>query len=582
MAETNRMISLPEGGEHASMDLDTRSGSEGPFTYANDKRNRDGVVFTVSGFLRSFLPRECALVAGATGLEGAVNRINAIELLEDINWVRPGELVMTTGRLLRDHPERYAETVKALAERGASALGIRLSAETDPLPQDAVELAERFGMPLFILPKEAEFTAIKRELLASVIEQESAQLTAIEERVQSVSRMLSGGSGMMTFMDHLETLFGNPLAIVRMGKEAIYSRSLRMRAEDSEGGGIDRHRLLEEASHTSKGRGYRYAEAAALHGELAAAEAITLQLYVSDISPNMQSSAYLILVGSQRSITSIDALTMDRLHALAGLELSNSEALREAKNKYTENFLLDWLSGRLASRTDIRLRAEAVGSGISVDRPFAAALLVMENADETELKATADRISSFVFPEHGPMFAGVYERELVLVMPGERKVDAKLMAELHAICEERELFLYVGKAGSAEKLYASLTAAKRAKQVAAICRLDSKLVCYEDLGIYSLLYLVPRGEEWDAVLERYIEPILTADRKGGRLMETLEAFFRSNGNVRSTSEMLETHYNTVVYRLDKARQLLGADLDQAEIRLQLQLAIKMYRMGMQG
>ncbi|MFC4100935.1 PucR family transcriptional regulator [Paenibacillus xanthanilyticus] len=581
MAETKRMAPLSEDGEHAPMDLDARSGSEGPLSYANVKPRRDGVVFTVAGFIESGPIRDCALIAGAKGLDGAVNRINAIELPEDISWVRPGELVMTTGRLLRDHPQRCVETVEALAERGASALGIRFSAETDPLPQEAVELAERFGLPLIVLPKEAEFTAIKRELLGSVIEQESAQLAAIEERVQSVSRMLSGGSGIIAFMDHLEALLGNPLAIVRKGKESIYSRRLREGSESS-GGLVAGDWLFEEAVLTSKGRGYRYPVEWCLRDESVAANEPAGQLYVSDISSNMPASAYLILIASERTITSVDALTMDRLHALAGLELSNSEALREAKNKYTENFLLDWLSGRLASRTDIRLRAEAVGNSISVDRPFTAALLGLQEADEQTLKAAADRIASSYFPEHGPIFAGVYERELVLVMPGERKADAKLMAELQAICGQRELFMYVGKQGSAEKLYASLTAAKRAKQVAAICRLDSKLVCYEDLGIYSLLYLVPRGDEWDAVLERYIEPILAADRKGGSLMETLEAYFRSNGNVRLTSEMLETHYNTVVYRLEKARQLLGADLDNAEVRLQLQLAIKMYRMGAQG
>ncbi|MFB9330621.1 PucR family transcriptional regulator [Paenibacillus aurantiacus] len=561
--------------------MDTRSGPTGPLPYENENVVSGEAAFSVSAFMRSFLPRECTLVAGAHGLKNAVNRINAIELLEDINWVKPGELVMTTGRLLRAHPERYAETVEALAERGASAIGIRLSTETDPLPKEAAELAERFGMPLLLLPKEAEFTSIKRELLGSVIEQESAQLVAIEERVQSVSRMLSGGSGIMAFMDHLESLFGNPLVIVRKEKETIYSRQLRDCAENARGE-YDSNALLEEAALASKWRGYRYPNMSSIRSGLMAARETAAQLYVSDISPNMPASAYLIVIGSERPITSVDALTMDRLHALAGLELSNSEALREAKNKYTENFLLDWLSGRLASRTDIRLRAEAVGSSISIDRPFTAAIVALETADEQALKAVADRISSFAFSERGPMFAGVYEQELVLVMPGERKADAKLMAELQAICGEKQLSMYVGKQGSAEKLYASLTAAKRAKQVASICRLDSQLVCYEDLGIYSLLYLVPRGEEWDAVLERYIEPILTADRKGGSLMETLEAFFRSNGNVRLTSEMLVTHYNTVVYRLDKARQLLGADLDNAEVRLQLQLAIKMYRMGTQG
>jgi PucR family transcriptional regulator, purine catabolism regulatory protein len=89
--------------------------------------------------------------------------------------------------------------------------------------------------------------------------------------------------------------------------------------------------------------------------------------------------------------------------------------------------------------------------------------------------------------------------------------------------------------------------AKRARQVAEVCGLPGEIVSYDRLGVYSLLYLIPSGEEREQFLSRFAVPLQQADRKGGgRLVETLEMFFRCNGNIKLTSEKLYAHYNTIV------------------------------------
>jgi purine catabolism regulator len=62
-------------------------------------------------------------------------------------------------------------------------------------------------------------------------------------------------------------------------------------------------------------------------------------------------------------------------------------------------------------------------------------------------------------------------------------------------------------------------------------------------------------------------------------METLEMFYLCNRNIKLTSEKLFAHYNTVVYRLDKIQTILGISLDDPEDRLQLHLAMKLYKLN---
>jgi purine catabolism regulator len=149
--------------------------------------------------------------------------------------------------------------------------------------------------------------------------------------------------------------------------------------------------------------------------------------------------------------------------------------------------------------------------------------------------------------------------------------------ELRILLGDRELMLFAGRITErADGLQGSWAQAKRARQVAEVCRLTGEVVAYDRLGVYSLLYLIPSGEEREQFLSRFAMPLQQADRKGGgRLMETLEMFFQCNGNIKLTSEKLYAHYNTIVYRLEKVQSILGVSLDDPEDRLQLHLALKL-------
>lgn len=64
-----------------------------------------------------------------------------------------------------------------------------------------------------------------------------------------------------------------------------------------------------------------------------------------------------------------------------------------------------------------------------------------------------------------------------------------------------------------------------------------------------------------------------ADEKNRDLRRTLEEFIRAHGSQALVSRRLFLHRNTVRQRLRRVQELTGADLDDAEHRLKLQLAL---------
>jgi purine catabolism regulator len=67
------------------------------------------------------------------------------------------------------------------------------------------------------------------------------------------------------------------------------------------------------------------------------------------------------------------------------------------------------------------------------------------------------------------------------------------------------------------------------------------------------------------------------DRKQGDLVRTLNGFFDANGNLAKAASDLDVHRNTLVYRLERIKELTGFDLEDADNRLILHLALKIQR-----
>lgn len=95
-----------------------------------------------------------------------------------------------------------------------------------------------------------------------------------------------------------------------------------------------------------------------------------------------------------------------------------------------------------------------------------------------------------------------------------------------------------------------------------------------DLGVYRLLMALHDSGDLDPFVRATLAPLLADPRAGDALIETLETFFAHNGNLSEAARHLHLHRNSLIHRLNRVRELLGHDLDDPELRLALQLAIK--------
>lgn len=101
---------------------------------------------------------------------------------------------------------------------------------------------------------------------------------------------------------------------------------------------------------------------------------------------------------------------------------------------------------------------------------------------------------------------------------------------------------------------------------------DGRTTAFRDLGPYCFVLGQP-VDDLRAFCGRVLGPLASDDQRHGDLVRTLEAFLRGHGSVNSVARELFLHRNTVRQRLRRIATLTGADLDDADARLALHLAI---------
>ncbi len=104
---------------------------------------------------------------------------------------------------------------------------------------------------------------------------------------------------------------------------------------------------------------------------------------------------------------------------------------------------------------------------------------------------------------------------------------------------------------------------------------EGNLHSFARLGIYRLLFHLYGQKELANFYSETLGPLLDANSRGnGALIETLEGFFRCNGNLSETARSMHLHRNSLLYRLGRIEELLGRSLEDPELRLSLQIALK--------
>jgi sugar diacid utilization regulator len=277
---------------------------------------------------------------------------------------------------------------------------------------------------------------------------------------------------------------------------------------------------------------------------------------------------------------------------LIGLEVDRARAPERATEAAVSDFLSDLLERRVTDRENIVARAEELGCDLRGGGSVVITRARPQQPEEGDWRAhvltvaergarAVERGSLAALIEIGEPRPNGYERELVIVVPGEQggRAAEAVLRELEAGLDNYTFTVALSRpAGDPVDLHRAGAESLLAANVAEARGLSR--LSFEETGAYRLL--LPAMSEDPGELRRFhdetVEPLVAYDEQyDTELVRTLESFLDADGNVAKTAEKLFTHRHTVRYRLDRVRELTGLDVSSTDGRERLSLGLKAMR-----
>lgn len=497
------------------------------------------------------------VLAGTSGLERPVERLNVMEVPDILPWTTPRELLLTTGYPLRDRVGTLAELVTALDDAGLSGLGIKRGRYLGTLPDDVIRCADERGFPLVELPEDLRFDDVLHEVLTGMLEEQYRQVARSEQLHRTFLDLVVAGRGLHDISAGLSQLVGLPTAIVDLSGNVLAASDL------------ERLGLTPGERLTPPPGGRGPLEGTALH------------VVSTPVAAGRRQHGWVIALSDEPP--DVDPIALQHAATVTALSVAQAGELRAVEEKYRTDLMHDLLTGTDDERESLR---RARGFGWELERDVI--VLVARPDDAT---GGADPIDLAVRPtvhrrDPGAAIVG-FSRQIVIVTTpftsdNGRHEAIGFASELARTAGRRlGTTVSVGLARPVHGIVSIPAAYEQARQALLLGQRiggPGAVTHFDELGVDRILAQVA-PDELRSFAAEVLGPLASTDEGAADLRRTLRALLGAGGNVAEASRRLHFHYNTLRYRIEKLRAVLGAFTEDPRIRLDVEVALRVMEMA---
>ena len=545
--------------------------------------------------------RRAKVVAGEQGLDNVIQSVNVMEVPNILDWVHPGELLVTTLYPLRDDAAAVETLVPRLAEKGLAGLAITSDSFIKELPACMLDAANELGFPLIELPPRVSFIDIIQPLTSRILNLQADELRQSETILrQFVDLVLSGGS--YSDIAHvIAQVVGQPVTIVDRFRRVLGSGVVA--GKGTEHGGF----VEEDATgDTYLGESYAPETVEVLPGgstrrlEVPTGMGPLVHLSRSVRVSSLDLGEIIVWGELPYPLHSAEMVALEHGATVTALKMMEMRSLNQMEQQFQNEILEGLLSDRPGARDNARQLAAGMGAQleppffvvvVAPDLPSGTLLSAAERLQQSRIDSSLHLARRYVRIAHPDASFWRHGSRLVVFLPqgGTRAPGGggTLTEELAQICKRIEQqnaphTVSLGISGLtcdlAEFRHAYQCAVQSIEIEKALHKRATSVVArYEDLGLFRFISRTDSPESLTRFCEDVLGPLLERDRNAGsQLVETLRVYLAEGRNLGKAARALGIHYNTMRYRVVRVREILGTSLDDPSRRLAIEVALQLY------
>jgi len=533
--------------------------------------------------LMSSIYDEAKVIAGESGLLRDVQSINIMDAPDIIDYLKPGEFLLTNGYFIKEHSETFIALIEQMNQLNCPGIGVKTKRFALDIPANVLERANFLQFPIIELSDVNKSLGEILQLSTSLIlDNKNDELRYALTIHKKFSSIVMHGQGIPEIIASLA--------------QSLQSPTLLMNGNE---------RIIGQSHHFEQWNSTLYREAAlAAIASMPQSLAAHLQSFPSTLplpTPfiavypifTYRHEGFLVTFREHASLDKSAMLAIEQAANVIGMELTKQQAVKERSRRYKNEFFSDLIDGHIVSEKE----AWHLGRKFGLQREDSSYLLVVLRNDhlngeraESELpeeRQISERDKQYDLIKHHfslleipftlftrmDLFAMVVKirehewEESAFIQRTEQILNHMYTnAQLSISIGIGKLVTHVLDIGK------SYHEAVKALQLGTHMGKTRFVQSYSSNGIGHLLRLIPLDE-----LNQFYEETfkcfsgLPAPERTD-LMRTLNVYYDNQCQLVETSRKLFIHRNTVVYRLEKCETLSGIQLRDPLISLQFRLA----------
>lgn len=546
-----------------------------------------GNGISIEDLLKLDVMKKCKLIAGFRGGRNTISRINIMADPDILEWTSPGEFLLTTAYFFeKDNGDEQKNLIKQCTSKNLAGIGIKITPYIDELPYEVIELANDLSLPIIDIHHSIPLSDIMMDAFKEIFNKQASLLERIEKVHEQLMSAMLKGNGLEELTKIMGQNIKNPVILnLSFSGETIECM-----------GDIDEETYIELKSelkdfYNAKNPRNKLKE---LIEDKVLINGRYIKRMIMPIVLREHIYGHLFFWSTNTPLGGFDLSIIESASTTIGLFILQELSIKEVEIRYRSEYFEDLIS--VDSKRKKKALDRASFFNFKLNNNYIVEVMSFKNEEDIDhekipidymqdslnpIVSSIEELMEYLNLE-GIVSTKAHGIQILLSFSGRSKIKERVKEFnekiIKSICSKnKNLDVKIGVGRLYEKLEnvdKSFQDAVRAVRIGKVI-MEKRIITYDELGIFKILSQDLLTEELEDFYNTTLKPLVDYDKKKStELVKTLKSYFKNNGNLTRISEELFTHYNTILYRINRITEITGMDLDDPNHRLNLEIATK--------
>lgn len=527
--------------------------------------------------------KEAIVLSGKQNLHNVVKGSTIMEAPDITDWLKGGELILTSLYPIRDFNENeQKQFIEKLESKGVSALLIKIDRFVKGIPEAIIEAGKKLNFPIIQIQKEVLYVDIMYPVMEEILNIQVKKLQYYKEIHDQFTALSLADESPEKIIETLEKLIGNPVALFDRNFFCIATTLPT----------LSKFKIVEKSHYYNKSEAMKFPHYRQVVKYTEQNEQIGYQIVVPIETIN-RIKAYLLIGEINKPLGELDFIAVENAATSLSLEFVKQFAVAEVDKHFKNDLLEQLIAGKLPTNI---LYQNANLIGWDIEGSFTVVLFkIRKNNEDIGKKKLSRGIAN---RKEETLLLEALHQYLPNAILGSKsgtkiviwKVNSndsdwlinikdKVKTILDRVKkQESEIIIQVGIGTVSEdinNISDSYKKAYDALEFGEILNGKESITSYSELGVFRMLGQFTNAEQLKSFIPPSLQKLLNYQQANkADLLTTLKVFLQCNQNATKASQLLFIHHKTAIYRIERIKEITGMDFEDAEEMLLVQIGLK--------